>query len=888
MNRSDSSHSADPIQDLLGHADFVRALARRLVSSDSDADDVVQDVWVRSLDRPPATSTSLRGWLAQVTYNLVTDRRRHSTARKGREALARGRSDAEPSAASSNAVAARLALVDQLGRALAALPNHYRQVIYLRYYEDLSPERIARQLGRPLATIKTQLRRGLELLRSDMERRSGGSERLSALLLPLCAGIGLTRNAATSSVALPIGASLMKKTVVVIASIAAFLGSYAYLERGDEAVRIASSIAPRVDLAPVAPTGGELPVGALREPERRSDALLMRAPLPVDSKTSAVFGTVRYASTGQGVPFYRFMAAAGPQREWITTDAHGQFRSIASFPATFTAHLNHWPATGSAPSTPIDRAGSSGASSNPPRTPTEPLSAASETELIDLEFIDFDGSSEWPRDFAGIELHAPELREQVIEEREVNRSDLGQACELQVTLGPTFFLDVRFPANYAADDFQASYAPEVTEHRTREARRAALSGEDPHWVRFPYDPTVSTTSPRWAVGVEAADGLWAGSADAPFVLGVCEATLRIALQPYATLSGTVRTEDGSVPAQLWVQLQCDDQNEHRMESSGSTGHYQFRLLRDGNYSLFVKDTDYFPFETALRLHMGQPHTADIRLQARQPGGSLSGRITSATGQFHERVILFLEGLDDQDVWRRADPEWTQEGERYVADYSFDELGNGSYTLSCCTIEAVSIEARVRTLSPPNDAVSFHIDDDRPLSDLEFRVVDHRTGEPLDAYQVHFQQVGNVELLDAGTSADPWSKRVSRDVRFTWRVFAPGYESASGDQSAFSSQAPLEVRMSAGFSAIVNLNSIESMRSLSGVEIFADGVSVGWSDEDGFVYVNLDERPDRITLDPTLWTVFTNDTFVSDFDVENGFADWNEREVYLSAYLRPVR
>jgi hypothetical protein len=312
------------------------------------------------------------------------------------------------------------------------------------------------------------------------------------------------------------------------------------------------------------------------------------------------------------------------------------------------------------------------------------------------------------------------------------------------------------------------------------------------------------------------------------------------------------------------------------------------LLEGGNYALFVKHTDYYPWESAQRVTASEHATADIALDARPPGGSLSGRITSTTGRFRGRVVLFLEGLDDQDVWRRADPRWVEEDGAFVADYRFDELGSGSYSVSCCTVDAVHVEDRVRVLSPPNESADFHVDDGRAVAKLVLHPIDKATGEPLADYQVYFHPAGNVEAQESGSAAEPWTREVSEGVAFKWRVHAPGYRAASGNESAFAGDAELTVALEPGFSAVINLNSIESLRSLEGVEVFADGVSVGWTDADGFLYLDLPSRPKRISLDPTLWTVYTDGTYRSDFDVETGFALWNENEVFLSAYLRPVR
>jgi RNA polymerase sigma-70 factor, ECF subfamily len=49
---------------------------------------------------------------------------------------------------------------------LATLPESQRAALVLRYQEDLTPDEIAATLSTPLATVKSQLQRGLKLLRA--------------------------------------------------------------------------------------------------------------------------------------------------------------------------------------------------------------------------------------------------------------------------------------------------------------------------------------------------------------------------------------------------------------------------------------------------------------------------------------------------------------------------------------------------------------------------------------------------------------------------------------------------------------------------------------------------------------------------------------------------
>ncbi|HUK33528.1 MAG TPA: sigma-70 family RNA polymerase sigma factor, partial [Vicinamibacterales bacterium] len=65
-------------------------------------------------------------------------------------------------------------LTRRLRALVGALPSHARMAIVLRYQEDLTPDEIARVLGRPVATVKSQLQRALKTLRTRLAHVAGG------------------------------------------------------------------------------------------------------------------------------------------------------------------------------------------------------------------------------------------------------------------------------------------------------------------------------------------------------------------------------------------------------------------------------------------------------------------------------------------------------------------------------------------------------------------------------------------------------------------------------------------------------------------------------------------------------------------------------------------
>jgi RNA polymerase sigma-70 factor (ECF subfamily) len=71
-----------------------------------------------------------------------------------------------------------------LEEAMAALPESYRQVILLRYYEGLSCQEVATRLDMPLGTVTKTLSRAYALLRQEIQARESGEATLNQIEHP--------------------------------------------------------------------------------------------------------------------------------------------------------------------------------------------------------------------------------------------------------------------------------------------------------------------------------------------------------------------------------------------------------------------------------------------------------------------------------------------------------------------------------------------------------------------------------------------------------------------------------------------------------------------------------------------------------------------------------
>ncbi|MBI3843532.1 MAG: sigma-70 family RNA polymerase sigma factor [Planctomycetes bacterium] len=236
------------IDDLLAHAGFVRRLAQGLVSGDA-ADDVVQETWLAAIKSPPRQPASIRVWLERVTRGVAFRFHRGETRRFRREA-ASARGHELPSTAD---LVAQQSVLHAVVDAVFALEEPYRSTILLRFYEDLSAAEIARRLGVPAATVRSRLQRGLQQIRTRLDRAQGG--RREGWCGVMLAFVGRPDSARAATKAVVKGAFVMsvkaKSAIgIVLLLVVVFAAWWLVLVRGRELSRDVAG-APRDGRAPI-------------------------------------------------------------------------------------------------------------------------------------------------------------------------------------------------------------------------------------------------------------------------------------------------------------------------------------------------------------------------------------------------------------------------------------------------------------------------------------------------------------------------------------------------------------------------------------------------------------------------------------------------------------
>jgi RNA polymerase sigma-70 factor (ECF subfamily) len=148
------------------HQRMVFSIALRVTGEYGVAEEVAQDAFLE-LHRELLSQARLesedhvRFWLRRVTVHRATDALR-KRSRQPESAADEWMEEQHADEASDALNATVLARLEEL---LRALPEQMRVAVVLRYQEEMLPDEIARMLGQPVATVKSNLQRGLQLLR---------------------------------------------------------------------------------------------------------------------------------------------------------------------------------------------------------------------------------------------------------------------------------------------------------------------------------------------------------------------------------------------------------------------------------------------------------------------------------------------------------------------------------------------------------------------------------------------------------------------------------------------------------------------------------------------------------------------------------------------------
>jgi RNA polymerase sigma-70 factor (ECF subfamily) len=154
---------------------YVARVARAIAPSETDADDLVQETFLRAYRywHTFQKGTDCKRWLTQICRNLMVDstrRDQRETAYPNHELESRAAVEVHERAQAGGVadMYARMDLGPAILKAIAGLEPIFRDVVVLSDIEDLSYEDVAVRLGVPVGTVRSRLYRARRQLQDQL------------------------------------------------------------------------------------------------------------------------------------------------------------------------------------------------------------------------------------------------------------------------------------------------------------------------------------------------------------------------------------------------------------------------------------------------------------------------------------------------------------------------------------------------------------------------------------------------------------------------------------------------------------------------------------------------------------------------------------------------
>jgi RNA polymerase sigma-70 factor (ECF subfamily) len=165
-------------REALACLDSLYGTALRLTANPADAEDLVQDTYLKAFRAAHQfePGTNLRAWLFTILHNTFLNRRRRAVKEPVAvepEEIERAAAGRVGAAETPETLLLRETLDADLQAALDALPESFRQAVWLRDVEEFSYGEIAGMLQVPLGTVMSRISRGRRLLYEQLTATKG-------------------------------------------------------------------------------------------------------------------------------------------------------------------------------------------------------------------------------------------------------------------------------------------------------------------------------------------------------------------------------------------------------------------------------------------------------------------------------------------------------------------------------------------------------------------------------------------------------------------------------------------------------------------------------------------------------------------------------------------
>ena len=168
-------------QAALSHIDSLYGTALRLTRRAADAEDLVQETYLKAFRSAHQfePGTNLKAWLYTILHNTFRNLRRHDARNPvdvDSDAVDRA-VGGSPDEQSPERLLTRATLDADLQAALDALPDAFRQAVWLRDVEELTYAEMAKVLDIPIGTVMSRISRGRRALFDGLQARRRAADR---------------------------------------------------------------------------------------------------------------------------------------------------------------------------------------------------------------------------------------------------------------------------------------------------------------------------------------------------------------------------------------------------------------------------------------------------------------------------------------------------------------------------------------------------------------------------------------------------------------------------------------------------------------------------------------------------------------------------------------
>lgn len=178
MNRSgEVSMAMDPVSTIAAafrdHGQRLARRAERILGSESEAEDIVQDVMVGILEAPDVLPSieNLVGWLYTTVRRRCIDLIRSDVRRKGREAVAASMDELFIGVDDPAAVMERDEVSDLVADAVSRLSEPQRFVIMQHSFAGRSFRELSVETGEPIGTLLARKKRAIDVIRRSLQEK---------------------------------------------------------------------------------------------------------------------------------------------------------------------------------------------------------------------------------------------------------------------------------------------------------------------------------------------------------------------------------------------------------------------------------------------------------------------------------------------------------------------------------------------------------------------------------------------------------------------------------------------------------------------------------------------------------------------------------------------